>query len=247
MTVHNLKSCKKKDDSGTNKNQYLKGYTYHICQQIFVFKLFINSQIKSFLIFYTIIMLVLEEVFMITMKDIIQDGHPTLKKVAGDVPMPPSKEDQHILKSLLEYIQNSQDPKIAEQYELRPGVGLAAPQINISKKMIAVQTKDDKGQLKSFALFNPKIFTHSMEKTYLNTGEGCLSVPEIIPGYVPRYSRIKVQGNDINGKEIMVCLKGLLAIVFQHEIDHLQGVMFYDHINKEDPFAVPEQASAVER
>jgi peptide deformylase len=167
--------------------------------------------------------------------------------VAEDVPMPPSKKDQHILKSLLEYIQNSQDPKIAEQYELRPGVGLAAPQINISKKMIAVQTKDDKGQIKSFALFNPKILTHSMEKTYLNTGEGCLSVPEIIPGYVPRYSRIKVQGNDINGKEIKVRLKGLLAIVFQHEIDHLHGVMFYDHINKEDPFAVPEQASAVER
>jgi peptide deformylase len=148
---------------------------------------------------------------------------------------------------LLEYIQNSQDPKIAEQYELRPGVGLAAPQINVSKKMIAVQTKDDKGQLKSFALFNPRILNHSMEKTYLSTGEGCLSVSEIIPGYVPRYSRITVQGNDINGKEIKVHLKGLLAIVFQHEIDHLQGVMFYDHINKEDPFAVPEQASAVER
>jgi peptide deformylase len=192
-------------------------------------------------------MFVLEGVSMITMKDIIQDGHPTLRKVAEDVPMPPSKEDQQILKSLLEYIQNSQDPRIAEQYELKPGVGLAAPQINISKKMIAVQTKDDKGEIKSFALFNPKILSHSLEKTYLNTGEGCLSVPEIIRGYVPRYSRITVQGYDINGKEIKLDLKGLLAIVFQHEIDHLQGVMFYDHINKEDPFAIPDQASAIER
>jgi peptide deformylase len=192
-------------------------------------------------------MFVLEGVSMITMKDIIQDGHPTLRKVAEDVPMPPSKVDQQILKSLLEYIQNSQDPRIAEQYELKPGVGLAAPQINISKKMIAVQTKDDKGEIKSFALFNPKILSHSLEKTYLNTGEGCLSVAEIIRGYVPRYSRITVQGYDINGKEIKLDLKGLLAIVFQHEIDHLQGVMFYDHINKEDPFAIPDQASAIER
>lgn len=71
---------------------------------------------------------------MITMKDIIRDGHPTLRKVAEDVKMPPSKEDQEILKSLHEYILNSQDPEIANKYGLRPGIGLAAPQINVSKK-----------------------------------------------------------------------------------------------------------------
>jgi peptide deformylase len=184
---------------------------------------------------------------MITMKDIIRDGHPTLRKIAEDVPMPPCEQDQGILKSLLEYVQNSQNPQIAEQYDLRPGVGIAAPQINISKKMIAVQAKDENGRLKSFAMFNPKIIKHSSEISYLNTGEGCLSVPDIIPGYVPRYSKIKVVGNDINGKEIKLQLKGLIGIVFQHEIDHLQGVMFYDHINKEDPFSVPDHAAVVER
>ncbi|MBY0120871.1 peptide deformylase [Bacillus sp. S/N-304-OC-R1] len=184
---------------------------------------------------------------MLTMKDIIRDGHPTLRKVAEEVSMPPSEEDKEILKSLLEYVINSQDPEIANKYGLRAGIGLAAPQINISKKMIAVYVKDEKGVLHSYALFNPKIKSHSVELAYLTAGEGCLSVDENIPGYVPRYARITVQGTCLEGNEVKLRLKGMLAIVFQHEIDHLNGVMFYDHINKDDPFKVIEGAIPIER
>lgn len=82
---------------------------------------------------------------MITMEDIIRDGHPTLRKVAEEVTLPPSDEDKRILKSLLEYVKNSQNPEISEKYGLRPGIGLAAPQINVSKRMIAVHVHDEKG------------------------------------------------------------------------------------------------------
>ncbi len=184
---------------------------------------------------------------MLTMDDIIRDGHPTLRKVAAEVAMPPSEEEKKILGSLLEYVINSQNSEIAEEYGLRPGIGLAAPQINVSKRMIAVHLTDDKGNLLSHALFNPKIISHSVEKAYLQSGEGCLSVDEAIPGYVPRYARITVKGYNMDGEEVKLRLKGVPAICFQHEIDHLNGIMFYDHIDKQDPFKPIEGAIAIER
>lgn len=184
---------------------------------------------------------------MLTMNDIVRDGHPVLRIVAEEVPMPPSKEDKAVLESLIEYVKNSQDPEIAQKHGLRPGIGLAAPQINVSKRMLAVHTTDEKDNLISHALFNPKIISHSVERSYLAAGEGCLSVDESIPGYVPRYARVTVKGIDLEGNEVKLRLKGLPAIVFQHEIDHLNGIMFYDHINKQDPYAEVPDAKPVER
>jgi peptide deformylase len=181
------------------------------------------------------------------MDNIIREGHPTLRKVAAEVPLPASAEDRKILNELLEYVKNSQNPEIAEKYGLRPGIGLAAPQINVSKRMIAVHLNDENDELYSYALFNPKIISHSVKMSYLTTGEGCLSVDRAVPGYVPRYSKIKVKGTTLEGEEVIVKLKGLPAICFQHEIDHLNGVMFYDHINEEDPFAEPDNAMPIER
>lgn len=184
---------------------------------------------------------------MLTMDDIVRDGHPVLRKVAEEVQLPPSDEDKAILESLIQYVKNSQEPETANRYGLRPGIGLAAPQINVAKRMIAVHVTDDKDNLISQALFNPKIVSHSVERSYLASGEGCLSVDESIPGYVPRYARITVKGTDLDGNEVKLRLKGLPAIVFQHEIDHLNGIMFYDHINKQDPFADIPNASPIER
>ena len=165
------------------------------------------------------------------MNDIIQDGHPTLREVAKEVPLPASEEDKKILHSLLEYVKNSQDPEIAAKYGLRSGIGLAAPQINVSKRMIGVHVTDEKGKLYSYALFNPKIISHSVEKTYLTGGEGCLSVDQDIPGFVPRYARITVKGTTLEGEEVKIRLKGLPAVVFQHEIDHLDGILFLDRVS----------------
>ncbi|KGP72297.1 peptide deformylase [Pontibacillus yanchengensis] len=180
---------------------------------------------------------------MLTMEDIVREGHPVLREVANEVPLPPSEEDQKTLENMLQFIKNSQDDQIAEEYNLRPGVGLAAPQINVSKRMLAVHFVDFDDKQYSYGLINPKIVSHSVEKTYLTSGEGCLSVDRDVPGYVPRYARITVKGTDLDGNEVKLRLRGFAAIVFQHEIDHLNGIMFYDHINKDNPFKEPENAT----
>ncbi|MBU9720512.1 MULTISPECIES: peptide deformylase [Bacillaceae] len=177
---------------------------------------------------------------MLTMKDIIKEGHPTLRKEAAAVTLPPTDEDKKILKQMMDFLVHSQDPEIAEEHDLRPGVGLAAPQINVSKQIIAVRTTDHNDELLEVGMFNPKIISHSAETTFLENGEGCLSVDREVNGIVPRYSRIKVEGVTSEGQTITLRLKGFPAIVFQHEIDHLKGIMFYDRIEEiEDSFKYP--------
>lgn len=167
---------------------------------------------------------------MITMKDIVREGNPVLRKVADEVPLPASEEDKNTLIQMLKFLKNSQDEEIAKKYSLRSGVGLAAPQIGLSKRMFAVHVRDDHDKLYSMGLFNPKIISHSVEETFLEDGEGCLSVDRDVPGQVPRYARITVKGTTIEGDEVTLRLRGLVAIVFQHELDHLNGIMFYDRI-----------------
>ncbi|WNS79858.1 peptide deformylase [Domibacillus sp. DTU_2020_1001157_1_SI_ALB_TIR_016] len=184
---------------------------------------------------------------MIKMNDIVREDDPVLREKAKEVPLPASEEDKAILASLIEYVKNSQDPEIAEKYGLRPGIGLAAPQIGVSKRMIAVHVNDENGNQLSYALFNPKIVSHSVEKAYLTSGEGCLSVDRNVPGYVHRYARVTVKAVTLEGEEVKLRLKGLPAICMQHEIDHLNGVMFYDYINEKAPFQIEENAQAIER
>ncbi|MBS4198801.1 peptide deformylase [Bacillus sp. FJAT-49732] len=184
---------------------------------------------------------------MILMKDIIREDNPALREVAKEVPLPLTQEDIDILNKMQEYLKNSQDPEISEKYGLRAGVGLAAPQINVLKRMFAVRLEDDNGKKYHYSLVNPKIISHSVEKSYLTSGEGCLSVDRPVVGYVLRHARITIKGYDINGNEIKLRLKDLPAIVFQHELDHLNGVMFYDHIDENNPFSVPEGAIPIER
>ncbi|NEY70409.1 peptide deformylase [Bacillus mesophilus] len=183
---------------------------------------------------------------MITMNDIIREGHPTLRQVAEEVPLPASDEDKKTLKEMIEFVINSQNPELAAKYQLRAGIGIAAPQINVLKRMIAIHVTDEKDHLHSYALFNPKIVSHSVEKSFLDSGEGCLSVDRVVEGIVPRYARITVKATTLEGEEVKLRLKGMLSIVFQHEIDHLNGIMFYDHIDKEDPYRQPDNAVAIE-
>lgn len=173
---------------------------------------------------------------MLTMEDIIREGHATLRKVADPTDIPPNQEDKKTLQSMMEFLLHSQDPEIAEKYNLRPGVGIAAPQINISKRIIAVRTTNHDDEIEEYGLFNPKIISHSVETTFIESGEGCLSVDREVPGSVPRYSRIKVEGFNLNGEKVVKRFRGFLAIVFQHEIDHLNGIMFYDRIDEDDPY-----------
>ncbi|WP_203332494.1 peptide deformylase [Planococcus beigongshangi] len=184
---------------------------------------------------------------MILMKDIIREGHPTLRKRAEEVQLPLSEDDKKLAQDLLEYVINSQNDEMIEKYDLRPGVGIAAPQVNVAKRIFALHFDEESGENLSMIAINPKIVSHSVEKAYLSSGEGCLSVDRAIPGYVPRYARISVKAFDAEGNEFKMRLKGLPAIAFQHELDHLNGVMFFDHINPDNPFAEIENAIPIAR
>ncbi|BAQ10372.1 peptide deformylase 2 [Bacillus sp. OxB-1] len=184
---------------------------------------------------------------MILMKDIIREGHPSLRKRAEEVKFPLTDEERKLSEELLEYVINSQSPELSEKYGLRPGIGLAAPQVDRLKRMFALHIKEEGQDPLSLVAINPRIVSHSVEKTYLTTGEGCLSVDRDVEGFVPRYARITVKAFDPDGKEFKKRLKGLPAIAFQHELDHLNGIMFYDHIDPKNPYREIPDAIPYER
>jgi peptide deformylase len=177
---------------------------------------------------------------MITMKDIVKEGAEVLQIKTLEVNTPVSEEDKEALLCMLQYLKNSQNQTVLRKYNLRPGSGLSANQIGLDKCMFAALFKDDKNEDHEYMLINPKIISHSVNMVYLPEGEGCLSVDREVKGYVPRYERIKVKAYDITGKEVVYKFKGYGSIVIQHEIDHLNGVMFYDRMNKENPFKLPD-------
>lgn len=103
------------------------------------------------------------------------------------------------------------------------GIGLAAPQVNERKRIIIVQTS--KGPE---AFIDPKITGRSILRT--QSEEGCLSIPGIY-GLVKRHRRVTVKAFDRHGKKIKKRVRGMEAIIFQHEIDHLNGILFTDRVN----------------
>ena len=183
----------------------------------------------------------------ITSDKILPDTHPALREKCEPVTLPLSVEDKQLLLDMLQHVRDSRDPELKEKYNLRGAVGLAAPQIGVLKQMVAISINYDDGDLLEFGFVNPKIISHSQQHSYIANGESCLSIPEDIPGYVPRFARITIKGYDvITDKKITVRLSGYEAIVAQHEIDHLSGVLYYDHINKENPFATIANALIIE-
>lgn len=176
---------------------------------------------------------------MFLMKDITRDGNPVLRNQSEKVEFPLSETDKKLAKDLMDYLVISQDEEENKKYNLRPGVGLAAPQVGVNKMMASVlvppEYEGEKSQFKD-VIINPVIISSSVQQGALTVGEGCLSVDKDIPGYVHRADRITVKYQDVEGTEHKVRLKHYPAIVLQHEIDHLHGTLFYDHIKKENPF-----------
>ncbi|WP_063515176.1 peptide deformylase [Schleiferilactobacillus harbinensis] len=184
---------------------------------------------------------------MILMKDIVRDGDPVLRAVAKPVSFPLSAEDKKLADDMMEYLVNSQDPDIAKKHQLRAGVGLAAPQVGRSIQMAAVLVPDNDGKIiLKEVLSNPVITRESLRPAALAEGEGCLSVDEDVPGYVPRHDRVTIRYQDLTGAKKTLRLKDYPAIVCQHEIDHLRGHLFYDHIDKKHPFNIASDAVIVQ-
>ena len=90
-------------------------------------------------------------------------------------------------------------------------------------------------------MVNPKIVSYSDEMIAVEAGEGCLSVHRSVEGHVKRYARVRVEGYDIDGNKISIRAREELSIAFQHEIDHLNGILFYDRIDKNKPFYTEDE------
>ena len=186
---------------------------------------------------------------LIDMDDIIREGNPTLRAVAEDVTFPLSDQEIILGEKMMQFLHHSQDPVMAEKLGLRGGVGLAAPQLDISKRIIAVlvpnpEDADGNPPKEAYSLqevmYNPKVVAHSVQDAALGDGEGCLSVDRNVPGYVVRHARVAVEYFTKDGEKKRIKLKGYNSIVVQHEIDHTNGIMFYDRINPNNPFEIKE-------
>jgi len=121
---------------------------------------------------------------------------------------------------------------MVETMRQAPGVGLAAPQVDEATRLIVVEFGDEENEEtppKLYVIANPEI-THASQDTLVGT-EGCLSIPGI-QGDVERYVTVTVKGLNRHGRSMTVKAKGWLARIFQHEIDHLEGVLFVDRAEK---------------
>ncbi|MCH5179761.1 MAG: peptide deformylase [Erysipelotrichales bacterium] len=167
---------------------------------------------------------------------IVKDNVKSLREKSAPVDLPLSKEDKDLLMEMLDYLKLSQDDEYAKKHNIRSGVGLAAPQVGVNKKMLVIYYEFDK-KIIQHVLVNPKIIASSIKMCYLNSGEGCLSVDKDHEGYVYRPNKVTIKAYDVlKEKEVTIVARGYESIVLQHEIDHLNGILYYDHIDKVNPY-----------
>lgn len=167
---------------------------------------------------------------------ILDEIDPKLHLKSKDVVFPLSNEDKKNIEDMLTYLKMSQIDEYNEKYNLRAGMGLSYVQIGILKRIFVVVDEIEDNVFKNYIVINPKIISNSEELIYVGEGEGCLSINRPVDGIVPRYARITVEAYDIDGNKYTVRVREDLSIAFQHEIDHLNGILFTDKIDKNAPF-----------
>ena len=178
---------------------------------------------------------------MLKTKDILDEKDKRLRQISKEVEFPLTKEDKETIDIMIKYLHDSQIDELSEKYDLRPGMGMSAVQLGILKRYFVVVNEisdpdDDKKEFETYILINPKIISNSMEQIYVEEGEGCLSVNRPVEGIVPRYARVTMEAYDEDGRKIHVRGREELAICFQHELDHLNGILFTDHIDPKNPY-----------
>ena len=153
------------------------------------------------------------------------------------LPEPVLRRKAHTVTKFDKNLQTLIDDMI-ETMRAAPGVGLAAPQVSISERLIVVEYGEEEedesegqqeGPKKLFVMINPEIVRTSPET--LMGVEGCLSIPNLV-GEVERHAAIQVKGLNRHGKPAKVKVQGWLARIFQHEIDHLNGMLFPDRATR---------------
>ncbi len=167
---------------------------------------------------------------------ILDEKEKTLRLKSHEVSFPLSKEDKKTINDIITYLTMSQIKKYYEKYNLRPGMGLAFIQLGIPKNIFIIVEEVDDEVFENYVIINPKIISHSEELIYVGEGEGCLSVNREVTGIVPRYARMTISYQDIDGNQKQIRVREDISVAFQHEMDHLNGILFIDKIDKNDPF-----------
>ncbi len=178
---------------------------------------------------------------MLKMKDILDEKDKRLRQVSKEVTFPLTDKDIEAIELMREYLINSQIDELAEKYDLRPGMGLAFPQLGINENIIVIVYEYEDGKFENYVVVNPKIVSYSDEMIAAEAGEGCLSVNREVEGHVLRHARVTVEGYDMDGNKIRVRAREELSIAFQHEVDHLNGILFYDRIDKNKKFYTEDE------
>ncbi len=173
--------------------------------------------------------------------NILDEKDKRLRKISKDAIFPLDKNDLDLIERAKKQLLYSQIEEYEKKYKLRPGMGLAFPQLGLNKRIIIIVYEYDEGKFEDYVVINPVIISNSKEIIAADAGEGCLSVNREVEGHVPRYARVTVTGFDENGNKIKIRAREELSIAFQHEIDHLDGILFYDRINKKRPFFTDDE------
>ena len=176
---------------------------------------------------------------------ILDEKDKRLRIKSEEVTFPLSKEDKQTIKDIIEYLEMSQIDEYIEKYELRAGWGLAYIQIGIPKRIFILVQEVEEGKFEKYVVINPKIKSMSEEIVYIEEGEGCLSVNRPTTGIVPRHARMTLEAYDENGNLYTIRVREELAVGFQHELDHLDGILFTDKIDPKNPFKNKEKYRAL--
>ena len=176
---------------------------------------------------------------------ILDEKNKTLRMISKDVIFPLDDNTKKTINDILKYLEMSQKDEYIEKYNLRPGMGLAFIQLGIPKRIFVICNEKDDGSFEKYVVINPKIVSHSEELIYVEEGEGCLSVNRPVDGIVPRFARISIEAQDINGNTCNYRLREDLSVAFQHEIDHLNGILFVDKIDVKNPYKNKNRMRAI--
>jgi peptide deformylase len=169
---------------------------------------------------------------MAYLREIITDGHPTLRKVAKRVNL--SEIADPIFQQLI-------DDMFETMYHA-PGIGLAAPQVNVSKRIFTVDLQDEDEAHGPLVVINPKF---TLTEGEIEATEGCLSVPGMV-GEMTRFEHVVCTGLDRHGKKIELDGVGLFGRCLQHEMDHLDGILYIDKAQNIRPAATDEEVAEAE-
>lgn len=167
---------------------------------------------------------------------IIREGCTQIYNIRNE-----SEEDIKNIQKMVSYIEASFENK-ANEYNIKPGIAITANQIGWNKSVVYIHFIDEFNQEQQLLIANPKIVKESENNAYIEYGEGCLSVREDISGFVIRKEWVDLEGFDLlNQKPIHIRAKNYFGMCVQHELDHINGKLYYDRINKKQPNHVKQE------